>query len=452
MTAASTTVLDARPLAATLSRLARELAVPGAQLVLCRAGELDAPVTAQVGEVEHGSGRPVDADQAFPVGSITKYCTATTLMALVADGDVELDEPVGLHLRGLGTLGADITVRQALSHTSGLANGPGSEEVTDLSAQRYLVEHCHPGNVVQRPGVAFSYSNMGYVMAGALIESITGMRWAEAVDSILLRPLGITAALVGAQAGTPARPVATGHSVNRTLGRIRPVRQSLAESEYAAGGLALSARDLARLGTLHVGDGVSAVLPPAYAAQMRTVAPGAGAVGIADGWGLGLAIFDGAHGAWVGHDGNAEGTACYLRVDPIDGWIVALTCNAGTGYELWHAVLTELAAAGVPVPLPRAPEPVRAARPPRECVGAYANGDLDYLVTADPRGGLWLSLDGDEAEELAVADDLTFVVRDAASGVWTPGGRFVRDPATGAVAGIQMSGRLGARREYAVLA
>src|SRR5687768_7655077 len=90
--------LDERVAADILTDCARRHRVPGAQLAIHQGG---ATVTAEYGEDEYGTGRRVTAHTAFPVGSITKAVTATTVLALVADGDLELDEPVGRLLSDL---------------------------------------------------------------------------------------------------------------------------------------------------------------------------------------------------------------------------------------------------------------------------------------------------------------------------------------------------------------
>ena len=109
---------------------------------------------------------------------------------------------------------------------------------------------------------------------GCLIETITGMSWAEAIEAILLRPLEIEPAFVSLPGGkAPRRPVATGHSVNVHAGRTRPVQQSTTPAIAPAGALALSAADLVKLGMIHLGTGVPALLPAADAAQMRQPVP-----------------------------------------------------------------------------------------------------------------------------------------------------------------------------------
>jgi CubicO group peptidase (beta-lactamase class C family) len=435
--------------------LAHRHRVCGAQLAVHHDGET---VAIEIGELQHDGGRSVTRDAAFPIGSITKSFTATLAMILVADGDLDLDEPLGEHLPELGELGGVITLCHLLSHTGGFASGPDSTELSSGSLRRYVADHCHPRNLVLPPGAGFSYSNMGYILTGRLIEVVTGMSWAEATESILLRPIGIVPAFIGPVGSrSPARPVATGHSVNLSLGRTQPVRQSLAAAEAPAGAVAASATDLVALGRLHLPPRAPGVLPPEHAELMRRAVPAAEPFGLADGWGLGLAVFRGAGTDWVGHDGNADGTACYLRVDPVGGWVVALTTNTSSGIGLWHDLLVAMADGGVP--LAAAPDAATAplGRPaagpatPPDCAGTYANGDSEYVVTGGD-GRFALAVDGEEYLVLAGADGLTFALLDRPSGQRLPGGRFHRDPVSGEIDGIQVNGRLATRHPYAVAA
>src|SRR5262249_36884525 len=165
----------------------------------------------------------------------------------------------------------------------------------------YIVEHIRGRDLVQPPGAGFSYSNPGYVVAGRLIETVTGMSWSEAVESILLRPLGIEPTFANPLGSIPPqRPVAPGHSVNTAVGRIRPVRPDLMPAFAPVGGLAVSAVDLVKLGLIHVEPGRPEVLPAAYASQMRRAVPRADPFGLADGWGPGLAVYWHQPAEWVG--------------------------------------------------------------------------------------------------------------------------------------------------------
>lgn len=429
--------------AGTLSGIARRHLVPGAQLAIHHAGLTRVWET---GELEIGTGRRVTTDAVFPIGSITKCFTATVAMMLVADGDVDPDGPVTEHVPEVGEPGRALTLRQLLSHTSGLADMPGLDGTTSPTLRRYVASQVRGSNVVLPPGAAFSYSTLGYTLAGRVIEAVTGMPWADAVESLLLRPLGIGAAFtVPPRAGETRRPGATGHSASAATGRVRPVRQSAGPAVAPAGGLALSAADLVRFGVLHLGHGPACLLTEAAASQMRQPVPRTQAYGLADAWGMGFALYRQQAADWAGHDGNADGTSCYLRIAPAGGWVAALTSNANTGAALWRDLQAELARAGVPIDPPRDPSADVPAAPPASAAGRYANGDLACEITADGNGHLHMSMDGGDTMPLTPHADLTFSVADPESAQPLFGGRFVRDPATGRIHGMQAGGRFSRR-------
>ncbi len=441
--------LDPHWLAATVAALAERHQVPGAQLAVHHGGET---ITAEFGEMEHGTGIPVSRETAFPIGSITKLATATLAMILVADGDIELDAPLAEHLPELDDLGDQLTLCHLLSHTSGFAESPDPPKLSTLSLGRYVREHCRWQDLLLPPGTGFSYSTRNYALVGYLIETITGMSWPEAMEAILLRPLGIDLTMVvGSRRTSAGRPVASGHSVNPILDRIRPVQQSLAAAEAPAGALAMSAIDLVTLGLMHVGSGFPELLPVSYAECMRQPVPGADPFGLADGWGPGLATFWEGSTGWVGHDGNADGTSCHLRIEPDGGWVVALTTNANTGALLWEELQVELQRANVPL---AARQPDTSSRAPVICpaefVGNYSNGPAEYLVTAGDDGALCIEAGGDLIARLVFYDDLNFVIQDPNSGQGQHVGRFLRDPSTNQIEHFQIGGRLASRRPVAV--
>jgi CubicO group peptidase (beta-lactamase class C family) len=428
-------LIDPDRLSGTFSALARKYRVPGAQLAIHYGGET---VAIDVGELEYGTGHRVTRYAAFPIGSISKTFTATLAMVLVADGDLELDAPLGEHVPELGDLGNEVTLRQLLSHTAGFAGGPAQEVPTTASVRRYVLDNCCRQNLVLSPGTGFSYSNMGYVLVGHLIEVITGMSWWDAMESILLRPLGIEPTFIGAPGlQSPGRPLATGHSVSIAVGRTRPVEQSLALAVAPTGGLAVSAVDLMTLGMTQLDGGMPALLPAAYAEEMRQPVPNAEPFGSADGWGLGLAVFGKGNTAWVGHFGGLDGTHCNVRIDPSSGCVVAFTSNANTGRDMWRELVDELRRGGLDLPIrdySNAEALGRPTVPPPGCIGSYLNGDIEWSVAAADTGALSL-IDGDGGTELILFDDLSFSARQQPS---TRVGRFLRDSITGELEQLQI--------------
>jgi CubicO group peptidase (beta-lactamase class C family) len=442
MNRTQTPFLLRRELQHRLDTLARAHRVPGAQLVLDTGSEM---VAVHTGTADVATGASFTAETAVPLGSLTKPWTAALVLLLADDGDVDLDDPVGDYLPGLREVPA-VTVRQLLSHTSGLPTGPDSDTAARTTAAHYLSSVCTARDLLFAPGTGFSYSNAGYVAAGRLAETVTGMPWHEAVGALLLEPMGITPAFLGMTA--TGRPVAAGHALNTATGRARPVQQNLAPLEAPAGALSASAVDLSALGRALAGQMLS--LPSGVVKQMSHAEPATDAGALADGWGLGLALFQQGDRTWCGHDGNAQGTSCHLRVEPDSGVVVAFTGNAGAATALWRELAEDLARiAGVRVPAAIAPanagDPV--ALP--DCVGTYANGGLQYRVALEPDGSPTLSVDGDLPLPLLCYADLSCDLVDPVTGRREPGGRFHRDPDTGVIDRVQISGRTARRTSFA---
>jgi CubicO group peptidase (beta-lactamase class C family) len=424
--------------------LTRRHCVPAAQLAIHVDGQT---VVVTAGEVT--------ADAKFPVGSITKAFTASVAMLLVADDDLDVDDRIGSYLAEFGTevdsLGGTLTVRQMLSHTSGLPSSFGELLDGAVSPRRYLLDS-RELTLVQPPGFGFSYSNVGYVLVGRIIEEITGMSWWDAIDALLLKPLRIVPAfVVGPDARYPLDSFVSGHAVNEATGKALAVAQTIRMAEAPCGALALSAKDLVAFGHAHVtgctDPSVSTPLDPDAFGEMRRVISAAEPFGLADGWGLGLAVFREADTDWFGHDGNSDGTSCHLRIDPTHDRVVALTTNANTGSALWEDLVDELRALDIPVGDYVAPELKQRVPTSGDVFGRYVNGDMEYVVEEGDGGEVSLRINGETFQELVLHEDWLFSVRKPASGHRILGGRFLWDPSRRQVSGIQTGGRVAGRRK-----
>ncbi|MER5456944.1 serine hydrolase domain-containing protein [Micromonospora sp. NPDC002389] len=145
------------------------------------------------------SSAPVPADARIRIGSVTKVFTAVVVYQLVAEGQLRLDEPVRPYLPDL--IPADwptVTVRQLLAHTSGLPS-PVLPDGLDWQIE-HRFDRWTPEQIVRTaltnpteyaPGTAQRYTNMGYVVAGILIERVTGRSYAEQMRQRIFRPLGM---------------------------------------------------------------------------------------------------------------------------------------------------------------------------------------------------------------------------------------------------------------------
>ncbi|HEV3462540.1 MAG TPA: serine hydrolase domain-containing protein [Actinomycetota bacterium] len=146
------------------------------------------------------TGQPPRPVQTFRVASQTKAFVATIVLQLVAEGRVGLDDPVRRYLPRLLPDGDLITVRQLLNHTSGLFDPQVEVYQTLQDIYDLRLEHWRPRQVVAMavdngllfpPGTAWSYSNTNYVVAGLLIERVTGTSIARQLERRLIKPLGL---------------------------------------------------------------------------------------------------------------------------------------------------------------------------------------------------------------------------------------------------------------------
>ncbi|MEV0588610.1 serine hydrolase domain-containing protein [Nonomuraea sp. NPDC050310] len=172
--------------------LLRELRVIGAVLTVERPG--CRPWTAAAGRAELGRERAMRGDERFRIGSVTKTFTATVVLQLVAEGRLELDRPVVDYLPGL--VPAAITVREVLDHTSGLGD---YTKALDLGrADEWRLKRYEAADLVARgvrlkgtPRGEWHYSNTNYLVAGLLVEKVTGNDVGREVTRRILRPLGL---------------------------------------------------------------------------------------------------------------------------------------------------------------------------------------------------------------------------------------------------------------------
>ena len=195
--------------------------------------------------------RPVDADTVFRLGSITKTFTSLAILKLRDAGKLSLDDPAVRTLPELAALryptkdSAPITLRQLLTHTSGLpqfGNHRHARADRDVTERELLNDLPHLA-LLGAPGTAYSYSSFGMALLGVVVQRVSGMRYRDYVSTQILAPLGMRSTVWDSR-DVPAGRLATGY----VPGAGTPMKDApwrLGEME-AAGGLYTSLRDLAR--------------------------------------------------------------------------------------------------------------------------------------------------------------------------------------------------------------
>ncbi|MFB6723990.1 serine hydrolase domain-containing protein [Kribbella sp. NPDC056345] len=264
-------------------------------------------------DAQSGAAGPVTPNAYFRIGSVTKTFVATVVLQLVDEQRVRLDDPIARYLPGVVPDGERITVRQVLDHTSGIydyAHDPGWSTNRWRGADRF--RHYEPSQLLEvafshppyfPPGTGWHYSNTNYIVAGLLIERVTGRSYGAEISRRILRPLRLTqTSLPGDRPGLPS-PHAPGYtSVDGKLVDATLMNPSL---DWAAGEMISTTADLNRFF-----DALFAarLTSKAALAEMRRYVP---ATDLFE-YGLGLQRFRLPCGTTVeGHSGQILGYTTY---------------------------------------------------------------------------------------------------------------------------------------------
>lgn len=300
----------------------------------------DEIVTAAAGLANKDTGREVTPDTLFQIGSVTKVYTATLTMQLVDDGLIDLDEPAATYLEG-ATVGnydeaRDITVRQLLCHTSGMAGDHFADFGRGDDAVERFVDALVDQSKVHAPGEIMSYCNAGYVVLGRLVELLRDQPWHTVLEDRIADPIGATNTVTLPEDAI-LRRIAVGHMGDpedpSASAEVAPVWSLTRAMAPAGAQTCTTPADLLAFARLHLDGGTapdrSQVLSPASAKTMQEpqVDLPSRTVLNATAWGLGWILFDWDGAQVVGHDGGTLGQACFLRLVPDQDLAFAIHVN-----------------------------------------------------------------------------------------------------------------------------
>ncbi len=268
---------------------------------------------AGVGDLATGAALQPTAQ--FRIGSITKTFVATIVLQLVGEGRLRLDEPVAKRLPTLLANGEQITVRQLLNHTSGLPDYTQNPDLftgivqNRVWAPRELVALAQKYPQEFAPGSAWAYSNTNYIVAGLLIEAVTGRPLGRELDRRIFSPLRLNhtsfpvanAPLSGYYAhgyiSTEAIPTADGQPLD--VAGYNP------SHAWAAGAIVSNAADLSKFYQALMSGKLLAL--PLLREMQKTVAEDPTDPSTIFRYGLGLERVNDACGANWGHSGAIYG-------------------------------------------------------------------------------------------------------------------------------------------------
>jgi CubicO group peptidase (beta-lactamase class C family) len=359
------------------------------------------------------TGYPVRPDTLFPIGSISKVYTAVLVMTLVDEGKLDLDAPVITYLPDLrltDTRTRDtVTLRHLLSHQSGFFGDYYDDFGMGDDALARCVANFGALRQLTAPGELWAYCSSGFMLAGRVIEVVTGQPFEVAMRERVFAPLGLNHSFFFAHEAI-VYPKAVGHALTTPGSDEHEVSRHylLPRNVAPAGGVISDAGDLLTFAAFSMGDGTwngRRVISPAALETLMTPqvrAPTYIAAGFAEWGGLGWAIrfVDGVK--VVEHGGSLNGFQVKLKFVPERNFAIAILTNSSRGSVLGDRVAAWAfnQAFGLRVPQP---EPVSL---PDSVVarfaGQYRYSEGEKAVFTPENGGLWRvvkELDHDSGRE-----------------------------------------------------
>ena len=344
---------------------------------------------------------PMTVDSIVQVGSVTKMFNAAVVLSLVDEGKLDLDTPVIRYLPELvlpDEAQWTITLRQALSMSSGLDNPPHREFRGDQALARY-VGLLRDVPLLFRPGQGFGYSNPGTCIAGLAAERVAGESWDSLLQKRIFDPTRLEHAVTLAEE-LPYHRVCVGHAPAQNGEPPKVFRPWYFAQAAAPAGLTLaaSARDLASFGQLFINggkaeDGTRVLSENATKAMVTPTTDVPITVpqwGVGSKWGLGPNRADWGNVAAWGHAGGTFSGGSQLVWFPERRAVLAFTTNTIAAFdELTAHIFGRFSAAalGFSAPkfeLPGASIPIKNAV---RFVGTYARTGLRYEIS-ESNGGL----------------------------------------------------------------
>ncbi|MBL8067163.1 MAG: beta-lactamase family protein [Armatimonadetes bacterium] len=289
-------------------------------------------------------GQAAGVSDLYRLASVSKPITAIGMMSLVEDGRLELDSPAAKWLKDLPA-GHSYTVRQLLCHTAGITHYRGPSDPTTACFDHFpaLKSACllfiH-SPLLSPPGEKYSYSTHGYTLAGAVLESATGMRFANYMRRRVMTYAG-PGGLDCENLAEPPKPNRTSLYRASQSGPVAETKREDLSWKYPGGGMEATAPGLARFGdALMAGKVVKQSSLQQLWTRQKTND------GKEIGYGLGFDI--NADGTRL-HTGAQQGARTVFYIDPANKLTVVVLCNTSGNFDM--AALAKSIAARYQTPL-----------------------------------------------------------------------------------------------------
>lgn len=298
---------------------------PSASIAVVQEGRI-------VYEQAYGTGRvdpavPARPSMRYAIGSVSKQFTAAAVLLLAEAGKLSLDDRVSRWLPDL-TRADEVTIRQLLSMTAGYQDYwpqdfvfPAMQRPTTAQA---ILDQWARKPLDFAPGSTWQYSNTNYVIAGLIVERVSGMPFLDFLRARIFTPLGMTS-VRDFDAGPLGANDAGGY-MRHALGPLRPAPKEGRGWLFAAGQLAMTAHDLARWDVSVIER--SLLAPASYRTMQTDMLL---AAGTSTRYGLGVGVGMAAGRRYVEHGGAVSGYLTQNVIYPDDRAAIVVFVNAYPG-------------------------------------------------------------------------------------------------------------------------
>lgn len=318
----------------------RKQNIPGLSLAVVRDGKLVKAAGYGLANLELNS--PATSETVYEIGSMTKQFTAEAILLMVEEGKLSLDDTLGKHLDGLPSAWQALTLRQLLTHTSGLKDW---EAANILSFRREytaadFIKLMSPFALDFTPGERWSYSNTAYPLLGLVIAHVSGKSYEEFMVEHIFKPLGLNATRFNHPLEiVPQRASGYVEEAGRWQ-KGEPLRPLLLAPN---GGIITTVLDLAKWERIF---DTEQILKRASLEQMRTPVRLSDGRTFNAGFGLFMDVFR-DHRLWLHNGSTVGGFSSVFYHYPDDKLTVIVLCNIDRG-DAVNRIATRVASFYVP--------------------------------------------------------------------------------------------------------
>ncbi|MCG7343730.1 beta-lactamase family protein [Sporosarcina sp. ACRSL] len=310
--------------------------LPGASIVVVKDGKL----VYEKGYGHDSEGKPITEKSLMRIGSASKSLTAFAVLQLVDQGEIQLDDPVINYLPEVkldDSRWRGVTVRQLLSHTSGI---PNPVIVPPASTLKAGVERLNDWKLQSNPGEKYYYSNGNYWVLALLVEKVSGIEFSQYLKQKVFSPLGMNDSLATVNSGDSVQGLPNGYVT--AYGTAIPWTE-LEAMEMGAGSIISTASDMGKWLSMQTNEGKSGTGEQLLSTNLlgESHSPQLGSEKSGLGWELSSPNVKPAR---ISHSGVVSTYQTQQDIVPSSGYAVAVLLNSYTptiehAYEISSGII-----------------------------------------------------------------------------------------------------------------